>query len=1263
MRRIARIFLAAGQTVILIVAAMISILHLALPELNTYRPQFLAQVSRMSGVPVQVDFIQGSWQGYGPRIEMCNISVILPKANLRIKRLTLGVDIWQSLVHWRLQFRDLIFYQFQLDLNGTLGVDNYKVKPIEIGKIKKLGLHQFVNFDLRDSRVSFLTSFGERVALSIPQLTWLNSQNRHRAQGDMSLSILNHQYGVLQLRMDLVSKKRLLNSGTIYLQSQNINLKPLFSCWLFPNARLDNTDFSLQSWLKIKNNEIEKGHIFLKKGTANWGTVTKQHQLYIENVDLSIRRPQSRGWQIDVSKWQIKIDGLPGPQGELYALWIPESTPLHQSTEFRIRATNIQIERLSNLFPAFSFLSPELLERCNDVQPKGKLSVLALDIPLKQLEQTRLQAVWEDISWKSCKLLPGVDHFSGLLSGTPRGGRLTLSLNDSTMPYKGIFLTPLKIISANGTLIWRAQDKGWELESEGLDLKADALWVSGDFRYQRPENGSPWLSILAGIRLDDIVAARRYFPESLIDKPLVDYLNKAVRGGKVDNATLLYAGDPHKFPHHKTDGLFEVLVPLRHSTFEFQTGWPTLNDLAIDLHFINDRFWVQATNIKFGKIDGQNISAVIPDYLKGRLLISAELAGSATDIRDYLKQTPLYHLFGSTLDELEVGGTLRGEVDLDIPLNGKAVRAKGKLALYNNSLFLNLLGSELHQMTGTIRFDNGNLQSDTLSANWCGQPILIDLNTQEGKHNYKVNVNMQADWYLSKFPGLRQDLANKFGGSAPWKGQISLMLPHKGKMGYQIGVNADLTKISSDLPPPLLKLANEPLALRVQVSGGLNGFTLTANTGKESNFTSAWLFDKKKVRLIRASWKNTGGGVPSLPIRESLDLDLKLVDGSHWLELLEPILGKAGSLGSVILPKTMVFKTLKLFLFGQVWNNLILSANKHSTEFLVSAKGNEVDGVLQLVDNGPWRADINYLYYTPKFKNAKNPLVLGEDKGKQISWRNWPALMLRCHSCWLLGKNFGNFKAYLTHQGDREILDYELIGAGKGGMNASGHLEHSMQRVSRSLKGKLFGSTLDKTTDFFGITTPLKGGSYNILFNLYWHGRPWPPKLDTLSGTLQFKIRKGELNGIGGGRAGQLLRLVSLDAFLRKLQFDFSDTFGKGFYFDSIQSSISLKDGIMYTNNLLVDGLGADIAMSGQVNLLGNWINMQAVVAPALSTTVGVATAFFINPIFGAAMFAASQVLGPFWSKISLIRYHISGNLDQPTINQVLFNAHKDKVQ
>lgn len=138
------------------------------------------------------------------------------------------------------------------------------------------------------------------------------------------------------------------------------------------------------------------------------------------------------------------------------------------------------------------------------------------------------------------------------------------------------------------------------------------------------------------------------------------------------------------------------------------------------------------------------------------------------------------------------------------------------------------------------------------------------------------------------------------------------------------------------------------------------------------------------------------------------------------------------------------------------------------------------------------------------------------------------------------------------------------------------------------------------------------------------------------------------------GAAGKILRLVSFDALLRKLRFDFSDTFTNSFYFDSINGTAWIENGMMRTDNLLVDGLEADIAMQGNLDLVKRQIDMEAVVAPEISASVGVATAFAINPVIGAAVFAASKVLGPLWNKISLLRYHISGPLDKPEINEVL---------
>ncbi|MFP1592265.1 AsmA-like C-terminal region-containing protein [Escherichia coli] len=111
-------------------------------------------------------------------------------------------------------------------------------------------------------------------------------------------------------------------------------------------------------------------------------------------------------------------------------------------------------------------------------------------------------------------------------------------------------------------------------------------------------------------------------------------------------------------------------------------------------------------------------------------------------------------------------------------------------------------------------------------------------------------------------------------------------------------------------------------------------------------------------------------------------------------------------------------------------------------------------------------------------------------------------------------------------------------------------------------------------------------------YDLHWRKAPWQPDEATLNGIIHTQLGKGEITEINTGHAGQLLRLLSVDALMRKLRFDFRDTFGEGFYFDSIRSTAWIKDGVMHTDDTLVDGLEADIAMKGSVNLVRRDLNI-----------------------------------------------------------------------
>lgn len=1271
MRRLPGILLTSCATIVVIVALAISGLRLALPQLNRFQQPIVDKIQALTGVPVSLSQVQGSWQTFGPTLEVKNLSVALPDSSWKVERITLALDVWQSLVHLRWQFRDLTFYNLQLDLNSTLGDGNHQGNVFEPNRISDIFLKQVDHFDLRDSRITFLTPSGPRAEFDIQQMTWLNSPNRHRAEGQLGLSSFNGQHGVVQLRMDLNDNDGLLNDGKIYLQADDIDMKPWFSRWLRSNTGLESANFSLAAWLTVRDGQVFGGDVQVKKGEAVWHVDDQPHRLDVDNLTLHGER-QGNGWQIATPQLNLKTDGQAWAPGALTALYLPEngvttnsSSPVTQAEELRLRGSDIQLERIGPLIPTISFLTPTLLERWKDLQPTGTLDKLALDIPLKQPQQTRFNLKWHDVSWQHWSQLPGVNHFAGSLSGSVPRGQLRINLQDSQLPYGEMFRAALDISQASGTFDWSSNDSGWSLWSQDVDVKAKGLWASGGFDYNQPANGQPWLKIVSGIRLYDAGQAWRYFPEPLMGKKLVDYLSSAIQAGQVDNATLSFNGNPQDFPFRHNEGQFEVWVPLRHATFQFQPDWPALTDLDIDLDFLNEGLFMKAPHTLLGKVSGDNIEADIPDYLQEKLLIDADIAGEGSDVGSYFMQTPLHNTLGSALQQLQIGGPVSGRLHLDIPLNGKEVRATGNVNLHDNTLFIKPLDNTFKQLNGQFSYDNGNLNSSALTATWFDQPVNINFKTAEQPDNYAIQVDLDGDWQPAKLAGLPKGIAEKVAGTASWKSDIAISLPHKGSPTYQVTVDADLKNVSSHLPQPLNKEAGHALPLSVNAQGDLRSFTLSGVLAGNDRFNSRWLLGKQ-LTLDRASWQANVTKTPPLPDSSSLTLHLPALDGENWLGLFSSDKSSSSETGKLTefgFPHQIILTTPRLTLAGQAWNDLTLSSTQDDGGMHITAKGKEIDGILDMNNRGPWLANLRYLYFNPQWpaRSASTSAADGSTPANRISFASWPALDLRCEACWFMGQSFRKVYADLQPQGDQLILRNGLVDTGEGRLDIQGDWKQDAQAGdSTALKGKLSGKNIDRAMSFLGITTPLKGAPFDLDFDLHWKDVPWRPDVRTLNGTMKNQFGKGEITNLGGGRAGQLLRLVSFDALLRKLQLDFRDTFGQSFYFDSIKSTAWIKDGVIHTNDLLVDGLAADIAINGEVNLVDQRLNLEAVIAPEISATVGVATAFAINPIVGAAVFAASKALAPLWNKISLIRYQIDGTIEQPNIHEVLRQSKSD---
>jgi len=1259
------ILLLTGATLVVIVALLVSGLRLVLPHLDSWRPQVLAKIESATGIPVDVSQLSASWQNFGPTLDVRDINASLKDGgHLKIKRVTLALDVWQSLLHMRWQFRDLTFWQLQFLTNTPLNQGDNS-KGIETNRFSDLFLRQFDHFDLRDSEISFITLSGQRAELAIPQLTWLNGKDRHRAEGQVNLSSLNGQHGIMQVRMDLRDDNGLLNKGKVWLQADDVDVKPWLGKWMQDNVALQRARFSVEGWLTLADGDISAGDVWLKQGGAAWKGDTQSHDMSVDNLTAHVTR-QGDSWQFSIPDTRITMDGKAWPRGALTMAWVPEQevggVNNKRSDELRIRASNLDLASLDGLRPIANRISTALGEVWEATQPSGQIDTLALDIPLQATEKTRFQASWKALSWKQWKLLPGAEHFGGKLEGSVENGRLTAEMNDAKMPYETVFRAPLEIEKGTAILNWLNNEKGFQLDGRDIDVKATGVHARGNFRYLQPEGDEPWLGILAGISTDDGGQAWRYFPENLMGKALVDYLSGAIQGGQADNATLVYGGNPHLFPYKHNEGQFQVLVPLRNATFAFQPDWPALKNLNIELNFLNDGLWMKSDSVALGGVTASNLRAVIPDYSKEKLLIDADINGPGKAVGPYFDETPLEDSLGAALQELQIDGDVNARLHLDIPLDGEMTTAEGDVVLNNNSLFIKPLDSTLKNLSGKFSFVNGNLKSGPLKANWFNQPINVDFSTTEGEKAYQVAVNMDANWQPARMDVLPKPVAESIDGTVAWNGKVAIDLPYRGSAHYKVDVTGDLKNVSSHLPAPLDKKAGQPLPMNINVQGDLNSFALTGNANGTNHFNSRWLLSRK-LTLDRAIWTTDSRTIPPLPEQPGVELNLPAMDGAEWLAMFNKGVGQNVDEAAQF-PQRVTVRTPSLTLGGQQWNNLSIVSEPTLNGSTVEAQGREINATLTMRDNAPWQAAIRYLYYNPTTATkgqtgAASPLA----EVSKVDFSGWPDLQLRCAECWLWGQKYGRIDGDFAVKGNTLSLAGGLIDTGFGRLTADGEWVNGAGEQRTSLKGRIKGNKLDAAANFFGVSTPLRGSSFDVNYDLHWRAEPWKPDEATLNGILKTNLGKGEIADVSTGHAGQLLRLLSFDALLRKLRFDFSDTFSEGFYYDSIRSTAWIKDGVLHTDDTLVDGLEADIAMKGSVNLVRRELDMEAVVAPEISATVGVAAAFVVNPIVGAAVFAASKVLGPLWSKVSILRYRITGPVDKPQINEVLRQARKDAQQ
>jgi uncharacterized protein YhdP len=157
-------------------------------------------------------------------------------------------------------------------------------------------------------------------------------------------------------------------------------------------------------------------------------------------------------------------------------------------------------------------------------------------------------------------------------------------------------------------------------------------------------------------------------------------------------------------------------------------------------------------------------------------------------------------------------------------------------------------------------------------------------------------------------------------------------------------------------------------------------------------------------------------------------------------------------------------------------------------------------------------------------------------------------------------------------------------------------------QINGSLNMEGFGQFLAD----LGFSEDIKETSADITFNGGWRGAPHQFSLARLNGQLQVNLHDGRISSIEPG-FGRLLGLIAMEQWVKRLSLDFSDVYRQGLAFDRIDGHIKIKDGLAFTDDLVVDAVAAKFSIAGFANLVDKTLDQRVAVVPKSSDAVPIA--------------------------------------------------------
>jgi uncharacterized protein (TIGR02099 family) len=923
-------------------------------------------------------------------------------------------------------------------------------------------------------------------------------------------------------------------------------------------------------------------------------------------------------------------------------------------------ASRLQLAPLMPWLGLRSWLSPELLQSLAQGQPHGQLEHAVFHWSAAAGTQ-RLDAVFGDFGIASVGKLPGVDHLHGEVRGDAEAVSLELPAQVVTINLPHSFRKPIVMSQfAADVVAWRDAE-ATHIGIANLAFEGEGYGGNAQGEIAMPSaGGRPFVDVNLALTHADIAAAKLFWPISL-NPHTVEWLDQAFVSGRIDDAAIVVRGNLADWPFHHNEGRFEARADISDLTLSYGKSWPLAEHVQAVASFIDMGLLVEASGESLG-VKVSRAVALIPELGHTTLDLNASGEGNASDLLNFVGNSPIANKHADVLAKLKLGGTSSFDFHLSLP-----VHDMHDFLLDGTAQFKDVDVSapewklQLDKLNGPATFDKHGFHAGPLAGGFRGESSQVDLAIAgaTGDPNIPLVARLDGDYTVSEL--LQDDpqlawLGNVASGRSPFT--IGYQIAHASDGGSDVQtltVDSPLTGTALNFPVPLDKPADSALPLHVsfglptagtvmQMSlGSMMRGRLRLSNGEQSPLAGTFAFGDQMPDELPAKGLRIRGDAPQL-------------DVTGWIK--QSIGGSAA--GNGISLETIDVTAQHAVVFGRDFAQMhVTAAPKADTLEL------DVDSAAALGHFSVPTVDLNKRGITARLQRMywpKQPTAPAKKDGEAvvpgpsadpaktgIDPRSIPPLHFWAHDLRLDEAKLGEARLETWPTPDGMHIDQLSTQSRSVQVSGSGDWNGTPAQSSTHLRVDFAADNLGDMLTAFGFAGIFDGGKTKAELNATWPGGPWTFELGNMDGTLSVDVTNGNIPKASPG-VGRLFGLASIAELPRRLSFNFNDVFGKGFGFDLIKGDFKLGNGNAYTDNLKIHGPAAEIKVTGRTGLRNKDYDQQMTVIPHIGNSLPVVGAVVGGPIGAAAGFAVQTVLGRGINHAATQRYRVTGSWDKPVI-------------